>query len=309
MGEYRRVLVTGGSGFLGRAVCKRLHARGIPYMLAGGRVVADLCDWRSTSLLFEAARPTHVLHCASYSGGIAFNAEHQADIWLRNTRMGANLLEACSVHKVARLVVPISNCAYPGASSVFREREFWEGDVHPSVRSYGATRRALVVGADAYRAQFGLDTVCLVLSNMYGPGDHLDPVRAHALGAMVVRMLKAKRDNDASFTVWGTGRPVREWLYIDDGAEAMLRGLGAPSHTGVCNVGWGEGVSVGELAALIRGAVGYTGELVYDASKPDGAPHKAVDGTGGRSLLGWGPEVTLAQGLARTVAWAEGALQ
>jgi GDP-L-fucose synthase len=258
--------------------------------------------------MFDRVVPTHVIHCASYSGGIAFNAEHQADIWLRNTHMAANLFEACRKHGVQRLVLPISNCAYPGASSVFREREFWEGDVHPSVRSYGATRRALVVGADAYRAQYGLDSLCLVLSNMYGPGDHTDPVRAHALGGLVVRMLQAKRAGEPTFTVWGSGRPVREWLYVGDGAEALVRGLTAPSHAGVCNVGWGEGVSMAGLAGLIRDAIGYKGELVYDTTKPDGAPHKAVDGTGGRSLLGWGPQVTLAEGLARTVAWAEGAV-
>ena len=158
-------------------------------------------------------------------------------------------------------------------------------------------------GSWAYKRQYGLDTVNLVLSNMYGPEDHFDEERSHALSALVKKFVDAKRTGAASVTVWGTGTPVREWLYVDDGAEAMVRGLDCEPDDGPINVGVAEGISVKALAELIRDCVGYQGNIVLDTSKPDGAAYKTVDGSHGKALLGWSPTIGLNDGIKKTVDW------
>lgn len=300
------ILVTGARGFLGSRVCANLADRGLSHMMTDTRDT-DLCYVPAVRTLFDAVRPTAVIHCASHSGGIGFNAENPASIFRENTRMGLNVIEACTEHK-ARLVSPIANCAYPGRATFFREAELEDGPCHPSVAQYGFTRRAMLVGAEAYREQFGLDAISLCLSNMFGPGDHLDEVRAHALGALVVKILRAKKDGASRVEVWGTGTPVREWLYVDDGAEALVRAVDCNPIEGLVNIGTGHGISVKHLAEMIQGEVGYEGRLFFDTTKPDGAPMKTVDGSRGERWLGWAPEVTLAEGIRRTVAWAREAL-
>jgi GDP-L-fucose synthase len=304
------ILVTGATGFLGRRVCRMLDVRGIPYRrtsLQGqqGSVPFDLTDRESTHSLFVDARPriTEVLHCASYGGGIQFNYEHPVDILRRNMLMTLNLWDMAVRTGVHRIINPISNCAYPGKSTLFLESEFWDGPLHDSVLCTGFTRKAAWVMSWACKRQHGLDTVNLVLSNMYGPEDHFDAVRSHALGALVAKTILAKLTGAPHVNVWGTGTPVREWLYVDDAAEAMIRALDIDPYEGPVNIGTGNGISVREMAEAIKRAVGYKGRLEFDASKPDGAACKTVDGSLGMKLLGWSPQVGLHEGIKRTVNW------
>jgi GDP-L-fucose synthase len=298
-----RVLVLGSTGFAGRWVAEKLRLLRPEASIDGASLClgTDLRDRTQTLRLFDKVRPEHVINCAAYVGGIQYGYIHPAEIFSNNTLMILNVLEASVRSGVRRLVQPISNCAYPEKESLFREENFWDGPLHDSVMVYGMTRKMMCTGAWAYARQHGLDTVSLVLSNMYGPGDHFDEVRSHALGALVKKIVDARAEGKGQVTVWGTGRPVREWLYVADGAEAMVRALEIAPHGDIINVGTGRGISVKDLALLIKEIAGWEGEFLFDASKPDGAPHKTVDGSKGRKLLGWGPGTALRQGIENTI--------
>ena len=168
---------------------------------------------------------------------------------------------------------------------------------------YGFVRKASWIGSWAYHKQYGLDVLNLILSNMYGPEDHFEEERSHALGALIMKIVNAKDANLPQVIVWGSGNPVREWLYVDDGAEAMIRGIYASSTPNPINIGTAKGISIRGLAELIKTLVGYTGELVFDTSKPDGAEYKTVDGSRGVSLLSWSPSVDFEEKVKETIIW------
>jgi len=297
------ILVTGATGFFGKRVCRRLEDSGRAFTRTSLSLGTDLRDRDETLALFEKVRPQAVLNCASFVGGIQFGLKYPADIFRNNMPMVANLFDAAHRAGVARIVNPISNCVYPADLTLFEESRLWDGPLHESVLVYGLIRKLSWAGSWAYARQHGLETINLVLSNMYGPDDHFEEERSHALGALVMKFVEAKRSGAPEVIVWGTGKPVREWLYVDDGAEAMIRGLDCAPTVEPVNVGVAKGVSVTELAESIRGVVGYQGRIVYDLSKPDGAPYKTVDGRRGAALLGFVPKVGLQEGLRRTVAW------
>lgn len=303
-----KVLVLGATGFLGRTVCRRLTRRGIDPLRASLSLGTDLREREQVRTLLGDMRPDFILNCASFVGGIQFGYRFPAEMFTHNLRMTVNLLEACHEFGVRRLVNPISNCAYPARASLFREDEFWEGPLHESVMVYGFVRKASWVGSWAFAREYGLDVLNLILSNMYGPGDHFEEERSHALGALVMKFVRARRSGEPAVTVWGSGTPVREWLYVEDGAEAMIRGLDAPACLDPVNIGVASGVSIAELAEMIREIAGYRGEIRYDPTKPDGAPHKTVDGRRGEALLGWKPVTDLQEGIRATVAAYEASL-
>ena len=297
------ILLTGATGFLGKAVCRLLDRRGLVYETTSLSLGTDLRNFNATLELFERVRPMYVLNCAAYVGGIQFGYKHPAELFSNNLTMTLNLLEACRRFDVKRIVNPISNCAYPAAATLFKEKEFWDGPLHESVMVYGFVRKASWVGAWAYSQQYDMDTLSIILSNMYGPHDHFDEERSHALGAMIMKFARAKRNGDPSVVVWGSGKPVREWLHVDDGAEAMVRGLEVQKVIDPVNIGVAKGISIIELAKLIKRYVGYVGEIVLDVTKPDGAPYKTVDGDCGDALFGWRPGIPFEEGVRHTVDW------
>lgn len=297
------ILVTGAAGFLGKRVIRQLRAYGKAFTATSLSAGVDLREEKQALALFHQVRPTHVLHCASYVGGIQFGIKHMGELFRNNMLMSVSLLEACRAAGVKRLVNPISNCAYPGNATLFKEEEFWNGSLHESVFVYGMARKMSLIGSQAYALQYGLDTVNLILSNMYGPEDHFEEERSHALGALIMKIVNAQETGVPSVCVWGTGKPVREWLYVDDGAEAMIRAMDISPYGDIINIGTAQGVSIGDMARMIKEAVGYGGDLVYDETKPDGAPYKTVEGTLGKKLLNWSPRMPLEQGIRETVAW------
>jgi GDP-L-fucose synthase len=297
------ILVTGATGFLGKRVCRMLEQSGRIFNRTSLSLGTDLRDLEQTLALFQAVRPKTVLNCASFSGGIQFGLKYPADIFCNNMPMIANLFEAAHRAGVERIVNPLANCVYPGGLTLFEEKQFWDGPLHESVMVYGLLRKISWAGSWAYANQWGLHTINLVLSNMYGPEDHFDEDRSHALGALVKKFIEAKNSGAPEVIVWGTGTPVREWLFVDDGAEAMVRAIDCALSIEPINVGVGKGVSIADLAERIRAVVGYKGRIVYDRSRPDGAPYKTVDGSRGKALLGWSPQVGLGEGLRRTVEW------
>lgn len=296
------IVVLGGTGFVGSNVCRLLERQGRAFV-APPKPELDLENLDATMAAFEAIRPEAVINCAAFVGGIRYGTTRPIELFDKNMRMALNTLRAADAVKVRRLVNPIANCAYPARAELFREEGFWDGPLHETVMVYGFARKAFWVGSWAYNRQHGLDVINLIVSNMYGPADHFHPERSHAMGALVKKIFDAKLSGAPEVPVWGSGKPVREWLYVEDGAEALVRGLDCPSEVGPVNVGVASGVSVAELARKIADAVGYTGKLAFDPSQPDGAPYKTVEGSKGEKLLGWKPQVSLDTGIARTVEW------
>lgn len=297
------ILVTGASGFLGKRVCRLLTEKRVPFSAISLSKGLDLRDAKATLDYFEELRPIKVLNCAAFVGGIQFGYKHPAELFHNNLLMTLSLLAAAKETGVQRIVNPISNCAYPAMATLFKEDEFWDGALHESVMVYGFVRKASWVGSWAYQKQYGLDVVNLILSNMYGPEDHFEEERSHALGALIMKFVRAKAKGLPEVVVWGSGAPVREWLHVDDGAEAMLRGLDVLAQEQPINIGVGKGISVLAMAELIQRLVGYNGRLVLDPSKPDGAPYKTMDGRRGEAVLGWRPNRDFEQGVKDTIAW------
>jgi GDP-L-fucose synthase len=297
------ILVTGATGFLGKRVCRQLQQAGKEYVATSLSLGLDLRDRSATLTFFDLHKPDYVLNCAAYVGGIQFGYKHPAELFHNNLQITINLLEAAKEANVKRMVNPISNCAYPGAATFFKEDEFWNGPLHESVMVYGFARKASWVGSWAYAKQYGLDVLNLILSNMYGPEDHFEEERSHALGALIMKFARAKQNNEPKVIVWGSGTPVREWLHVDDGAEAMIRGLTVAATTEPVNIGVGKGIAILEMAKLIKNYVGYPGEVFLDPTKPDGAPYKTVDGSRGAKIFGWAPEISFDQGIQDTIDW------
>jgi GDP-L-fucose synthase len=297
------ILVTGATGFLGKRICHLLKKSGKSYKSSSLSLGLDLRDREATLKYFEQNKPDYVLNCAAYVGGIQFGYKHSAELFHNNLQITLNLLEACKESGVKRIVNPISNCSYPGEAKLFKEDEYWNGPLHESVMVYGFVRKASWVGSWAYSQQYNLDVLNLIFSNMYGPEDHFDEERSHALGALIMKFVEAKKNNQPEVVVWGSGKPVREWLHVDDAAEAMVRGLDVEKKLDLVNVGIGQGISIIDMANLIKNYVGYQGLLRLDESKPDGAPFKTVDGSRGEKLFNWIPNKDLEQGIKDTIDW------
>lgn len=299
----KKVLVTGSTGFLGKEVVRKLIEREIDYCVLSRGLGTDLRSLDQTQKYFDANKPDVVLNCAAYVGGIQFGYKHFAEIFENNLLMTINLNKVCRESGILRIVNPISNCAYPAKAKLFREEEFWDGPLHESVLVYGFVRKASWVGAFANNYQHGLDTVSLILSNMYGPGDHFDEERSHALGALIKKFVEAKENNYPSVVVWGTGKPVREWMYVGDAAEVMVRSIWIEKNIDPINIGIGQGISIADMAKIIKDKVGYEGQIVFDESKPDGADYKTVEGSKGARIFNWSPEKKFIEGIEETVKW------
>jgi len=297
------ILVLGSTGFLGKRVCKKLKSKKNNFCTSSLSQGCDLRDIDQIYNLFDEKKPEYVINCSAHVGGIDFGYSYPAELFVNNTQMTINILEASKKFNIKRLINPISNCAYPAKASLFKEEEFWDGPMHESVQVYGSVRKLSCIGAWAFYRQYKLDVLSLILSNMYGPQDHFEEKRSHALGALIMKMVEAKENGIPEVVVWGSGTPVREWLHVDDGAEALIRGLSIPQRLNPLNVGVGKGISVSELALLIKKEVGYKGELVFDRSKPDGAKFKTVDGSKAKEIFQWSPEVSLSEGIKETVNW------
>jgi GDP-L-fucose synthase len=301
----KRVTVTGGSGFLGRHVVRRLETYGAKVFVPRQR------DYNLTSLdaclrcLLE--HPCDVLfHAAAYYGGIGINVAEPAKLYYKNLVMGANVFEAARLANVGKLVAIGTACSYPGyLEGHLQERDLWSGPCHASVVNYGLTKKMLAVQGQAYKTQYGLDSIHLVLTNLYGPGDSYNPDRSHVVAALVRKWVEADLAKAPSVEVWGTGRAVREFLYVEDCADGIL--LAAERYNDPSlplNIGTGIGTSIRELAETIHEVSGYRGKMTWDADKPDGAAFKVLDVTRMKQVLdGWAPPTTLRDGLAKTVAW------
>lgn len=295
------ILVLGSTGFLGKKVCHLLEESRVKHVGASLSSGTDFRIKSDVDQLFSAIHPNTVINCASYVGGLQFGLAHPTELFVNNMQMTLNIYQALEKYSTSKIINPVSNCTYPGKSSLFKVDEWWDGPMHDSVLIYGLTKKALWVASRAYNSEFGVIANHIILPNMYGAGDHKDEMRAHALGALISKFVKAKIEGNKKVIVWGTGNPIREWLHVSDGAQALVRSIPLDFGPDPVNVGRGQGVSIKELAYKIREIVDVDCEICFDPSKPDGAPMKTIDGSTGASKLGWVPEIDLDSGLRETI--------
>jgi GDP-L-fucose synthase len=294
-----RILVTGGGGFLGSHVVERFRGEGHdPFV--GRRADYDLTSWDDAERLFADARPELVVHLAAEVGGIGANRANPGRYWYANLIMGAHVLEQCRIRGVDKLVVAGTVCAYPKFTSVpFREDDLWNGYPEETNAPYGVAKKSVLVGAQAYREQYGLRTAYLLPANLYGPRDNFDLETSHVIPALIRKL----SEGDEEVVLWGDGSPTREFLYVEDAAEAFV--LAAERYDGGApvNVGTGVEISIRELAETIAELTGFEGRITWDSSMPNGQPRRALDASRAKEAFGFTARTALRDGLERTIAW------
>jgi GDP-L-fucose synthase len=302
--KTKKIFVAGGDGFLGSRVVKRLKEDGYSYVTTSLSSGVDFRDKGQTEEYFKKEKPEILINCAAFVGGIKFGMEHEGEIYYNNALINVNLMECARKFGIKRYINPISNCSYPDVlQKDFKESEWWDGPLHRSVMVYGFVKKATWVQSYAYHNQYGMDFINFLIPNMYGPGDHFEEVRSHALGALIMKIVKAKKENLPEVIIWGTGKPIREWLYVDDCVEAFIRSLEMDPIAEPVNLGQGKGISIYDMAVMIKDIVGYQGELKLDTTKPDGAPYKIMNSDEMKKILSWTPPTDLEEGIKKTVSW------
>jgi GDP-L-fucose synthase len=297
------IYVAGHRGLVGSAVERRLRAEGYTRLVTRTRAQLDLTSQAAVERFFKRERPEYVFLCAAKVGGILANASKPADFIRDNLLIQTLALDAALHHSVRKLVFLGSSCVYPKfAPQPIQEGSLLTAALEPTNEWYAVAKIGGIKMAQAFRRQHGLNAISLMPANVYGPGDNFDLESAHVVPALMRKFHEAAASNAPVVTVWGTGTPRREFLHVDDLADACLFLMLHYEGEEIINVGVGEDVSIGELAALLREIVAYRGEIVYDRSKPDGMPRKLLDVTRARAM-GWRPKISLRDGLERTYAW------
>jgi len=301
--QGKRVVVTGGAGFLGSHVCERLQKQGA-MVFVPRKNECNLVRFDDALRYLQHARPLVVIHGAAYYGGIGFNQLYPGTIFFENLVMGANMMEAARQCKVDKFVAIGTACSYPGyLEGELREESLWDGPPHETVINYGLTKKMMAVQGWAYQKQFGFRSIHLILTNLYGPRDSFHPERSHVVSALIRKFVEAKMNGQPQVEVWGTGRPIREFLYVEDCADAILRAAELYDDTLPLNIGTGCGTAVRELVSLIQEITAFTGELSWNTSKPDGQLKKVLNVSRMRATLQWSPPTDLRTGLQKTIGW------
>ena len=298
-----KILIIGTNGFLGKHVKNKAIELDYEVLEITGKQDIDITKYDNLKNFINDSKPEVIINCAAFVGGISYGFKYPAQMLNINALMALNLYNIIKETKVKKLINPISNCAYPGNLNLYKEEDFFKGPPDSSVYNYGIAKRLYVQLGESYFEEFRCSSTNIVLSNMYGPEDHFDEERSHALGAIVKKVVDAKKSNEKKVTLWGTGTPIREWLYVEDGATALIKAIKLNEGHQLFNVGVGKGISVKELANLIKTKAGWDGEFIYDESKPDGVLEKKVDGTKGKSYLNWMPKTDLPNGIQNTIDW------
>ncbi|RLS33977.1 MAG: GDP-L-fucose synthase [Planctomycetota bacterium] len=302
----KRIVVTGGAGFLGSAVCRLLRGRGVDSqrLFVPRHREYDLTSEAAVRRMYDACTPDIVIHLAAEVGGIGANQAAPGSFFHDNLAMGLHLIEQGRRRGIEKFVHTGTVCAYPKHCPVpFREEDLWNGYPEETNAPYGIAKKTLFVMLDAYFRQYGLRSAIVVPSNLYGPGDDFDPTSSHVIPALIRRCEEARAAGAAGIICWGTGRATREFLHVDDAAEAIVRAAEVMEEPVPINVGGGEEITVCDLVMRIAAACGYKGHIEWDATKPDGQPRRLLDTSRARRLLDWRPVRRFDDGLAATVAW------
>ncbi len=299
-----RIVVTGGSGFLGRHLVASFSARGYRDVATFRSSQYDLTHERGVERMLADLKPEAIVHLAAVVGGIGANRRHPGSFFFKNLMMGALLLEHARRAGVRRFVSVGTICSYPKFTPVpFREEDLWAGYPEETNAPYGLAKKMLLVQSDAYRQEYGYDAVNLLLVNLYGPGDNFDPETSHVIPALVRKCVEAVDAKAMNLEVWGTGKATREFLYVEDAAEAIVRAAERLAGSEPVNIGAGMEISIRDLAERIAALCGFEGTLVWDPTKPDGQPRRSLDVSRAKRLLGWSASTSFDEGLKRTIAW------
>ena len=299
-----KVLVVGSGGFLGSHVTEKLqNIKNYDVIEIEGKNQVDITNFDEINLYLDSNKPEIVINCAAFVGGISYGFKYPAQMLLLNSSIAINLYKASYENGVKKLINPISNCAYPGDISTYKEEDFFTGPPDESVYNYGISKRLYVQLGKSFSEEYNFSSANVVVSNMYGPNDHFDEERSHALGAIIKKVYEAKKNNLDDVVLWGTGKPIREWLYVEDGANALIKSIQLTDGHHFFNVGVKKGISVLDLAEIIKEEIGWSGNFILDTAMPDGVLEKKVDGTLGQEKLNWKPEVDLTLGIRKTVDW------
>ena len=302
--KNKKILVTGGAGFLGKYVVSELGENGaikeniiIPRSSENDLRNFDICN----SLLKDT---DIVIHLAARVGGIGFNQKYPGALFYDNAIMGINIIEASRINNVEKVVLVGTVCSYPKFTPTpFKEESLWDGYPEETNAPYGVAKKALLVQAQSYRAQYGMDIIYLIPVNLYGPGDHFDLEDSHVIPALIRKFVEAKKRNDNEVVVWGTGNVSREFLYVEDAARGIVRALLNYNKPEPVNLGTGEEIKIKDLVKIVKDLVGYKGNLVWDDSKPDGQPKRKLNTSLAELEFGFKSTVSLKMGLEETLSW------
>ena len=298
-----KIYVAGHRGLVGSALVRALKSRGYQRILLRSRAELDLTRQEAVQAFFDLERPDAVILAAARVGGIHANNSRPAEFIRDNLLIQDHVIDAAQRSGVEKFVFLGSSCIYPKfAEQPIREDSLLSGPLEPTNEWYAIAKIAGVKLCQALRREYGFNAICLMPTNLYGPGDNFDLQQAHVLPALLRRIHEAKRDGSASVTVWGSGAPRREFLHVDDLADAVLYLLHEYDGEPIVNIGWGKDISILELAELLVSLIDYNGELLFDSTKPDGTPRKLLD-VGRLTALGWAPTIGLREGVQSTYAW------
>lgn len=302
----RRLLVTGGAGFLGRPVCRALRAFEPDEIFVPRSAEFDLRDRDAVARLYQEAEPDVVVHLAAVVGGIGANRRNPGRYFYENAIMGIGLMEEARLHGVEKFVGVGTICSYPKHTPVpFREEDLWNGYPEETNAPYGLAKKMLLVQAQAYRQQYGFNGITLLPVNLYGPRDNFDPESSHVIPALVRKACEARDNRQAYLDVWGTGTASREFLFVRDAARAIALATAHYNKPDPVNIGSGQEITIRDLAALICDLCGFRGELRWDRSKPDGQPRRCLDTSRAWREFGFRARTAFRDGLIETIAWYE----
>jgi len=303
--KNKKILITGGQGFLGSAIRKKVEEKeGIPIVLKSEEV--NLHNLESIIQFMSACKPDYCIHAAGYNGGIEFNRMYPADIFYSNTLMGLNIHYACQYMEVKKVLSIMTSCAYPDTGmEVLKEETFWEGLPNKTIRAHGIAKRTLQTAAEAYNDQYELDAVTVCITNLYGPKDTFNLIRTKVVGALIRKFVEAIESGE-SVECWGTGAPMREFMYVEDAAEAVVQALQKyDDPTQPLNIGTGKDISIKQLVEHITEATGFTGQVNWNTDKPDGQMKKLLDTSRMSKYIELVP-TEVKEGIKKTVEWYKG---
>jgi GDP-L-fucose synthase len=301
--KNRRVMVTGGNGFLGKHLTSKLHARGADVFIAD----IDRYDLRNLEDIRRAlqdAKPQMVIHLAARVGGIGANLAHPAEFFYDNLMMGVPLLHESYIAGVDKFVAMGTICAYPKFTPIpFKEETLWDGYPEETNAPYGLAKKMLLVQSQAYREQYGYNSIFLLPVNLYGPGDNFDPASSHVIPALIKKCVDAKNAGEDHIVVWGDGSPTREFLYVEDAAEGILLASECYNDSEPVNLGSAFEISIKALIETIARLCGFKGQIVWDTSKPNGQPRRKLDTSRAKAFFGFEAQMNFEEGLRRTIEW------
>ena len=303
MNKSSRIYVAGHRGLVGSAICRRLDAEGFTHLLTRRSDELDLTRQAEVEAFFQREKPDYVFLSAAKVGGILANNTYPADFIYKNIMIQSNIIHASYANGVRKLLFLGSSCIYPKfAPQPMKEEYLLTGELEPTNEPYAVAKIAGIKMCQAYNSQYKTNFISVMPTNLYGPGDNFDLETSHVLPALIRKFHEAKTGQSSSVTIWGTGTPKREFLYIDDLADACVFLMNNYDAAGIVNIGVGDDISINELARLVKRIMGYAGEIVYDSSKPDGTPRKLLD-VSRLNSLGWKAKISLEEGIARTYEW------